>query len=297
MDMRIVTRPDFDGVVCAVLLKEALNTHSEIQWIQPNDIQNGSADIQSRDVIANLPFDPRCALWFDHHFSNALTIPFNGLFRIAPSAAGLVYEYFNDQLNSRFDELVRETDKIDSGQLALDEIRHPERHPYVILAMASSFEAKPRVPFCNHLVELLRQQNINDILKDDEVADRCQEVIAANKAYETYLRNHTRLQGGVSITDFRNFEHPPEGNRFLIYSLFPEAYVNVKLFNEASAISVKLGHSIVNRKCRVNVGELMAAYGGGGHRGAGACRLEPLQADEQLSEIIEILKNNLPNET
>jgi len=297
MDMRIVTRPDFDGVVCAVLLQEALNANSEIQWIQPNDIQNGSADIQSRDVIANLPYDPRCALWFDHHISNALTIPIKGLFRIAPSAAGLVYEYFKDQLNSRFDELVSETDKIDSGQLTMDEILHPERHPHVILAMASSFEAKPRIPFCNRLVEMLRQQSIDDILNDNEVADRCQDVITANKAYATHLRNHTGLQGGVSISDFRNFEHPPEGNRFLVYSLFPESYVNVKLFNEGSKTNVKLGHSIVNRKCRVNVGELMAAYGGGGHRGAGACRLEPLQAAEQLSKIIEILGKNLPNET
>lgn len=296
MDMRIVTRPDFDGVVCAVLLEEALHTNSQIQWIQPNDIQNGSFDIQSRDVIANLPYDPRCALWFDHHVSNALSIPFKGLFRIAPSAAGLVYEYFKEQLNSRFDELVHKTDIIDSGQLTLDEILHPERHPYVLLAMATSYTTRPQIPFCNRLVQLLRQHTIDDILSDKQVVDHCRDVLTANKAYETHLRNHTRLQGGVSITDFRNFENPPQGNRFLVYSLFPSTYVNMKLFYEGSNISVKLGHSIFNHSCKVNVGKLMADYGGGGHRGAAAGRLEPRRATEQITEIIEILQKNQPND-
>lgn len=294
--MRIVTRPDFDGVVCAVLLEEALNTHSEIQWIQPNDIQNNSFVVQSQDVIANLPFEPGCALWFDHHVSNAITIPFKGLFRIAPSAAGLIYEYFNGQLDSRFDELVRRTDLIDSGQLTLDETLHPERHPYILLAMATSFETEPQIPFLNHLVQLLRQHSIDEVLNDEMVAGRCLEVITANKAYEAHLRSHTQLQGGVSITDFRNFEHPPEGNRFLVYSVFPESYVNMKIFNKESKIHIKLGHSIFNRSCQINVGKLMARYGGGGHHGAGACRLEPQQADEQLYEIIEILKKNHPND-
>lgn len=296
MDMRIVTRPDFDGVVCAVLLKEALNIRSEIQWIQPNDIQNSSFAIHSRDVIANLPYDARCALWFDHHVSNALTIPYNGLFRIAPSAAGLIYEYYKNQLNSRFDELVRQTDKIDSGQLTLDEVLYPQRYPYVLLSMTTSLVTRPRIPFCNRLVEMLRQNTIDEILGDKEVADRCRDVITANKAYETHLRNHTRLQGGISITDFRNLDHPPEGNRFLVYSLFPETYANVKLFHQGSHISIKLGHSIFNSSCRVNVGKLLVKYGGGGHRGAGAGRLAPQQAAKQLAEIIEVLVANQPNE-
>jgi hypothetical protein len=224
-----------------------------------------------------------------------LNIPYEGLFRIAPSAAGLIYEFYQEQLNSRFDELVRQTDKIDSGQLTLDEILNPERHPYVLLSMTTSFETKPLISFCNRLVELLRQHTIDTILEDRTIADRCRDVITANKTYEIHLRNHTRLQGGLSITDFRNLDHPPEGNRFLVYSLFPETYANMKLFHEGSRISVKLGHSIFKRSCRVNIGKLLADYGGGGHRGAGACRLAPQQADKQIVEIIEVLVANRPN--
>lgn len=89
--MRIITRPDFDGVVCAALLKEVYGEDTCVEWIQPNDIQNGAVTIHHQDVIANLPFDPRCGMWFDHHVSNAVAVPFEGLFRIAPSAAGLVF--------------------------------------------------------------------------------------------------------------------------------------------------------------------------------------------------------------
>lgn len=296
MEMRIITRPDFDGVVCAVLLKEAITTDPVLQWTQPNDIQNGSFSVQTRDVIANLPFDPRCALWFDHHISNAVTTPFEGLYRVAPSAAGLVYEYYKERLNSRFDELVRQTDKIDSAQLTMDEILYPEQHPYVILSMAASFEPRTHIPFCNRLVSLLRRLPIQDIVADQEVTQRCRRVIAANKTYLVHLKGHTTMQGGVAITDFRGLPTMPEGNRFLVYSLFPQSFVNIKLYYEGPKIGIKVGHSIINRSCRINVGRLMAAYGGGGHFGAGACRLEPPLAPTQLIEIINILSANQPND-
>ena len=179
--MRIVTRPDFDGVVCAVLLKEAVNTTDPIQWIQPNDIQHGSFRVRAGDVIANLPYDPRCTLWFDHHVSNAVTDDFEGLFRIAPSAAGLVYEYFQDKLKHRFDELVVQADKIDSGQLTLEETLHPERHPYVLISMTTAFDLGSDVAFCNHLVDLLIRNSIDAILDDAVVAQRCREVVSANQ--------------------------------------------------------------------------------------------------------------------
>ena len=296
MEMRIITRPDFDGVVCAVLLKQVLKIESTLQWIQPNDIQNGLFHIQPNDIIANLPYDPRCALWFDHHISNAVEIPFKGLFRVAPSAAGLIFEYYQDRLDAKYTELIKQTDRIDSAELTLDEILHPERYPYVILSMATSFDPNSHIPFCNYLVELLSSQDIVSVMADPVVSKRCRQVEEANAAYKVHLKTHTRSRKGVSITDFRGLKKTPEGNRFLIYSLFPETYVNIKCFDEGPNVSVKVGHSILNKTCRINVGKLMAAYGGGGHRGAGACRLKAAIAAERLEEIIQILVNNQPND-
>ena len=93
--MRIVTRPDFDGIVCAVLLFEALDIKEPVAWVEPNDVQKGLVKIQSEDIVANLPYSKGCALWFDHHFTNQINKPFKGAFRIAPSAAGIIFELNN----------------------------------------------------------------------------------------------------------------------------------------------------------------------------------------------------------
>jgi hypothetical protein len=296
MMQRIISRPDFDGVVCAVLLKEALGQNLPVIWTQPNEMQNGQVQVLPDDIIANLPIYGECALWFDHHISNEIQRPYKGLYRVAPSAAGLVYEYFNANLGSRFDDLVANTDKIDDAQLTLDEILYPERYPYILVSMTVSAGPSGAEAFCDHLIELLRTHSIERVLADPLVKQRCERVIAENRAYETHLKQHTKVQDTVSITDFRELDPVPNGNRFLVYSLFPETVVNMKIYNERNKTVVKIGHSIVNRNCRVNVGCLLANFGGGGHRGAGAGRLEHSQADQKISEILGILIENKPVE-
>lgn len=297
MCKRIITRPDFDGVVCAVLLKEALGHEISVVWAQPGQLQHGELAVEPQDVVANLPLSGQVALWFDHHVSNEVEHPFNGLFRIAPSAAGLVYEYFKDRLDGRFDELVRQADKIDAAQLTLDEIKHPERYPYVLLSMTIYTRQASDNAYCDLLVRLLGTLPIDQVLMDDTVRRRCDAAVAANVAYKKDLLDHTCLQGHVSISDFRGLSTAPSGNRFLVYSLFPEAVVNVKLFEDGPYVVVKLGHSIVNRGCNVNVGRLLARYGGGGHRGAGACRAEKERSGPVIGEIIDVLTRNASDES
>ena len=292
MIQRIITRPDFDGVVCAVLLREALKAELPICWSQPNEMQSGRVEVGPEDIIANLPLHGQCALWFDHHVSNETQLPFKGRYRIAPSAARLIYEYYAAELAPRFDTLVGQTDKIDDAQLNLDEINHPERYPYILASMTIPGEPSQQGPFCNHLVELLQTSRIEQVLADPVVKQRCDQVAIENKSYETQLRLHTRLADAVSITDFRHLNPVPNGNRFLVYSLFPEAVVNMRIFNENEKVAVKIGHSIVNRNCRVNIGCLLADYGGGGHKGAGACRLDPENADRIIADILQILIDN-----
>jgi oligoribonuclease NrnB/cAMP/cGMP phosphodiesterase (DHH superfamily) len=293
--MRIVTRPDFDGIVCAVLLLEALDIKHPVIWVEPNFVQKGLVDIQNEDIIANLPYDERCALWFDHHYTNQIDTPFKGAFKIAPSAAGVIFDYYKNRLQQDYSELVQRADKIDSADLTLDEVLHPENYPYVLLSLTISDE-----PYWNKLVELFRKYDIRQVLIDSEVKQRCQSVVAQNDRYVDFVKKHTSINQNVSITDLRELDKTPGGNRFLVYSLFPDTVANVRIRYEdkdKETIVVNVGHSIFNPNCNVNVGLMLAQFDGGGHRGAGSARFHVSRADDYIPEMINILLKNENNET
>jgi hypothetical protein len=297
--MRIVTRPDFDGVVCAVLLRDALKTELPILWVEPGDVQQGRVDVQPGDIVANLPFHTNCAMWFDHHFSNTAGRPFKGLFEMAPSAAGLVQRYFADRLTRDFDELVRETDKIDAAALSEDEVQYPENYPYVLLSMTVSGRRSEDEPYWNRLVSFLHTGTMDDVMADPEVRRRCAQVVNDNRRYRDYLRQCTTVKGVVAVTDFRPLKETPQGNRFLVYSMFPETVVQMKIRRadrDPERVIVSVGHSIFNRNCKVNVGALLARHRGGGHPGAGSCSLPALHSEAAIAAILEILMRNTPLE-
>ncbi|MBU0699009.1 MAG: exopolyphosphatase, partial [Proteobacteria bacterium] len=293
--MRIVTRPDFDGVVCAALLYEAEKITKPVKWAQPNDMQSGLVDVQKGDIIANLPYDERCALWFDHHYTNRVHKPFKGMFKLAPSAASIIYEYYKDKFRRDYSELIKKTDKIDSADLSVDEVLHPEKHPYLLLSMTIFGHAETDESYWNRLVELLRKFPIDKVLDDPDVKERCRTVVEQNKQYQGYLKKHTRLMQHVCVTDFRSLDNVPEGNRFLVYALFPEAVVSAKIRFEDEGrekVAVSVGHNIFNRNCNVNVGLMLSKFEGGGHREAGSCRFHVSKANAYIPEIIEILLEN-----
>jgi oligoribonuclease NrnB/cAMP/cGMP phosphodiesterase (DHH superfamily) len=295
--MRIVTRPDFDGIVCAALILEAENVSSPVKWVSPGDMQKGNVDIHPGDIIANLPYHPNCSLWFDHHFSNRIRYKTKGLFEIAPSAAGLVFKYYQNKLQKDFTKLVAETDKIDSANLSLNEILTPEKYPFVLLSMTIQDHIPSDEPYWNNVLDLLRKEDIETILSDTEVRKRSKIVIHENIAYKTLLEKHTHLLERVAISDFRELDSMPYGNRFLVYSMYPEAVVSVKIGFEnprKENVIVKVGHSILNRNCRINVGQMLSYFDGGGHKGAGSCTFPVDKADEYLPKIIDILRENEP---
>jgi len=297
--MRIVTRPDFDGIVCAVLLYEAMDIRGPVKWVEPNALQRGIVDIRKGDIIANLPYDDRCSFWFDHHYTNRIYRSFKGVFKIAPSAAGIIFNHYKDRFKRDYSELVTATDKIDAAELSLDEVLHPEKHGYVMLSMTVVNGGEPDEAYWNKLIGLLRKYDLRRILDDPEIKRRCRQVIELNEKYTAYLKKNTRLEKHVSITDFRNLENIPAGNRFLVYSLFPESVVNLKIRYEKknkAMTAVNIGHSIFNRRCNVNAGLLLADFGGGGHRGAASTRFESSKEDIYLPQIIDALQKNENNE-
>ena len=298
--MRIVTRPDFDGIVCAVLLYEAMDIREPVKWVEPNALQRGLVDIRKGDIIANLPYADRCSFWFDHHYTNRIYRPFNGVFKIAPSAAGIIFNHYRDRFQRDFSKLVTATDKIDAAELSLDEVLHPEKHGYVLLSMTVVNGGEPDEPYWHRLIDLLRKYDLQGVLDDPEIKQRCGQVIDLNEKYAVYLKKNTRLDKHVSITDFRKLENIPAGNRFLVYSLFPDSVVNLRIRYEKKnkeMTAVNIGHSIFNRRCNVNAGLLLADFGGGGHRGAASTRFESSNADTYLPQIIDALQKNENNET
>ena len=294
MPTRIITRPDFDGIACAVLLRAVSKSNLPILWVEPNDIDRGKIEVKEGDVIANLPYDTSCSLWFDHHKTNKIESEFIGSFKVAPSAASVIMEYYSDEL-SRFSELVFYADKIDSATLTSEEILSPEKHPYIILSMTLHGDSKNDFEYCNWLVEKLAKQDIQEIITADIVRDRIDAFVKQNDTLKSFIIKNATHHDGVALIDTRGKPDMPRGNKFMIYSLFPDTHVSVhvrrdKRNDNCDVISV--GHSIINRTCNVHAGNLVAAYSGGGHQGAGSCSFGVEKTDEILSEIMEILVCN-----
>ncbi len=298
--IRIVTRPDFDGIVCAAMILEAHEAKTDsipIAWLEPSQIQHDSADIRQGDILANLPFDSRCSVWFDHHVSNDIKQDIDGLFRIAPSAAGLVYEYYKDKgkITRNFNELIQETDIIDAALLSRDQVLHPEEYPYILLSMSIKNRDESDPPYWKSLVNALRSKTINEIHEDPTVRQRCQQVVEENRVYESVLKQYTRIHGNICVTDFRELERAPSGNRFLPYSIFEDCVASMKIrydHHDKNTVLVSVGRSIFNKGSKVNIGKLLTKYGGGGHAGAGGCSMARNVAQKNIDEIIEIMKAN-----
>ena len=293
--MRLVTRADLDGLACSLIISDNEGI-DELVLIEPQKLTDRLLEIQSGDIVANLPYAPGCGKWFDHHLltpSNP-TPPddFDGVYRQAPSAARLVWEYYGE--DPRYRELIEETDRFDSAQLSREDVLQPQG--YVLLG----FTVDPRTGFGDddgffrRCLEWLRHEPVRQVLLEPEVGDRIVQMFEQNEEFCWLLMDHSQSQANVVFTDLRGVENPPPGNRFLIYTLFPEANVSVRAEWEEGRerVMLKVGHSIFDRSCQTSVGELMSGYGGGGHRGAGSAPLGLLEADVKILEIIETLRTN-----
>ena len=290
--MRLITRADFDGITCGVLL----TTQEPIDrflFIEPKFMQDGEVDVKSDDIIANLPYNPACYLWFDHHITNQISSPLRGGFRIAPSAARVVFEYYPQESLKKYEELLSETDRIDSGSLNLSDILHPER--YVLLSFTIDPTNQTDEPYWIELVHLLRDQPFLSVMENPGVKDRCQQVLDDFKIYRTLVLKNSRQEENIVITDLRGINFKGKENRFLVYSLFPEANISLKIFEDTQRrgrTGISLGKNIFNKTSSVNIGELLSHYGGGGHQGAGSCRVPDEKVDKVLTEIMKALKKS-----
>lgn len=293
--MRLITRADLDGLTCAILLQEVENIE-EVDFAHPKDVQDGKVEITKNDILANLPHDSRVGLWFDHHVSQAdkSSADTEGSFAVKPSAARVIVDHYKSPKFKRYEELMIATDRLDSAQLMMDDVLRPKGWILVGYTLDPRTGLGAFKDYFLHLMQLARTKSIEEIVADPQVQERVARVAAEDTKFKEHLVADSRVDGNVIITDVRGKKGLPSGNRFLVYTIFPEANVSVRVADGRAGefVSVQVGHSIFNRTCRTNVGELMAKYGGGGHFGAGTCQPKPQDADRVVGEIVDTLKKN-----
>lgn len=296
--MRLLTRSDFDGICCAVLLKE-LGLMDEMVYAHPKDLQDGKIAVASNDILANVPYVSGCGLWFDHHSSEHERLEiggYEGSSKSAPSAARVVSDYYGADKFSRFKEMLEYVDRVDSGQLTEYEILSPTGwvllgficDPRTGLGYHKSYRIS-NLAYMNDLVEHIRTKSIDEILTLPDTRERIERYRANDQKAREFLCETSRVCGSVLVTDARGADDIPPSNRFLIYSLYPETNISIRMIDGRGKefVAISVGYSITNRTATVDVGSLMLKYGGGGHRKVGTCQVPYDQADRVLTELIE----------
>jgi nanoRNase/pAp phosphatase (c-di-AMP/oligoRNAs hydrolase) len=303
--MRLVTRSDFDGLVCAMLFKK-LNMADDMKFVHPKDMQDGLIEVSENDILANVPYVAGCGLWFDHHSSELARmgekVEFKGETRIAPSAARVVYDYYGGKETfGDIDDIMRGVDKADSAQFSKDDILNPSGWDLLSFIMdARTGLGRYRdytisnYQLMEELVEHCAAKSVHEIMELPDVKERVARYFELDALYREMLQTYTRTEGNVIITDLRDVETIYPGNRFMVYALYPEQNSSIWIVdgrNKQNCVFA-CGHSIVNRSSKTNIGNLMLQNGGGGHHAAGTCQVDYENAEEVLKKIVETMRTD-----
>ncbi len=307
--MRLITRSDFDGLACAVFLKE-VGMINEFTFTHPKDLQDGLIEVTHNDVLANVPFVEGCGFWFDHHSSEderkAYTGKYKGVSKPSPSAAHVIYDYLGGKERfPQYDDLLDAVDKVDSANLTRDEVLNPYEHPWILLG----FIMDPRTglgrfrnfrisnyQLMEKLVDWCRVMSIQEIMALPDILERVELYKEQTEKFTDMIFEHTVVEDSVIITDLRGVDPIYSGNRFIIYSVFPEQNISVWIVNGkgGKGCSAAVGYSIINRTAKVDVGSLMLKYNGGGHKVVGTCQFSdeemPTGLPKMLAELKELNK-------
>ena len=300
--MRLVTRSDFDGLVCGALLLEA-GIIDHWKFAHPKDLQDGLVEVNADDCLANVPYVEGCGLWFDHHSSEherlALAGKYKGESRITPSCARIIYEYYGGgEKFSHFDEMMVAVDKVDSGNLTIDEIQHPTgwiligflMDPRTGLGRWRNFSIS-NYQLMEKLLEACHSMTAEEILELSDVKERVDVYFEQTEKFMEMVKKYTTTDGNLLISDLRGVDPIYSGNRFLIYSMYPEQNVSAWIVSGrgGKGCSAAVGYSILNKTCTLDVGSLMLKYNGGGHKKVGTCQFSDEIMETDLPKMLKEL--------
>ena len=306
--MRLVTRSDFDGLVCAMLLRE-LDMIGDIKFVHPKDVQDGKVEITENDITTNLPFDPRVGLAFDHHETELIRTDedeFQGKFICiggAKSAARVVYEYYGgkDKFKTVTEEILEAVDKGDSADFTKEEILNPTGWVLMDFLMDARTGLGRfhdfRISNYDLMMELIDycvNHSIDEVLALPDVKERVDLYFEQQELFKKQLEEVVKIEGKVAVIDLRPLETIYAGNRFMVYAMWPEVEISVHVawgFKKQNT-AVMIGKSIINKAGTLDIGQLCLDYGGGGHPNAGTCQLDNDKVDEMLPDIIAMLNTH-----
>jgi len=301
--MNLLTRSDFDGLACAALLKD-IGMIETYKFVHPKDIQDGLVEVTSNDILANVPFVQGCGLWFDHHASeeermSVDKLQFEGSVEYVDSAARVIYDYYKGKYDmSKFDIMLEAVDKVDAAKLTADEILNPTgwimlgfvMDPRTGLGRFRNFTIS-NYQLMEKLIDLCCEKSIEEIMVDSDVIERIDVYNQQSTLFIEMLNTHTYTKGNVIVTDLRNVDTIYAGNRFMIYSLYPEQNISIWIVDGRNKMNcpIAVGYSILNRSATVNVGSVLLSYGGGGHKQVGTCQVDYDDCDRVVAELVEKL--------
>jgi len=297
---RLVTRSDFDGLVCAVLLKQ-LNLIDDIKFVHPKDMQDGIIDITSNDIVTNLPYVQDAHLVFDHHLSETIRNQGERQNHIidpdAPSAARVVWEYYGgeDTFPKEWLDMMEAVDKGDSAQFNRDEVLDSTGWNLLNFLMDARTGLgrfrEFRISNYNlmmDLIEYCKNHSIEEILALPDVEERIELYREHENLFKEQIQRCATVHNNLVFLDLTDEEVIYAGNRFVIYALYPNCNISIhKMWGFQKQNTVfATGKSIFDRSSKTNVGELMLKYGGGGHKAAGTCQIENDKATQVQQELI-----------
>lgn len=298
---RLITRSDFDGLVCAVLLKH-LNLIDDIKFVHPKDMQDGKVEVSEKDITTNLPYVHGVHLAFDHHFSETLRNPGERTNHIihpeAPSAARVVYDHYGGRsaFPADWDEMMAAVDKGDAAQFNREEVLNPDKWDLLNFLMDARTGLgrfrEFRISNYNLMMDLIdycRNHRIEQIMELPDVKERVETYQEHTAKCKEQIRRCSQLHGNLVVLDLRNEDVIFAGNRFVIYAMYPEINISIHVLwglKQQNTVFAT-GKSILNRSSKTNIGALMLEYGGGGHENAGTCQVDNDKAEQVLATLIQ----------
>ncbi|MFG0607064.1 exopolyphosphatase [Vibrio mimicus] len=298
---RLVTRSDFDGLVCAVLLKN-IELIDDIQFVHPKDMQDGKIPITDRDIVTNLPFVSSAHLVFDHHVSETIRNkgdhPNHIINPNAPSAARVVWDYYGGEKTFPFEwlEMMDAVDKGDSAQFSRDEVLDSTGWNLLNFLMDARTGLGRfrnfRISNYNLMMALIDHcsyASIDEILHLPDVRERVELYREHETLFKEQIQRCGKVHDNLVLLDLTEEEIIYAGNRFIIYALYPQCNISIhKMWGfQKQNIVFATGKSIFDRSSKTNVGELMLKYGGGGHAAAGTCQIAIEEADRVEQALIK----------
>lgn len=304
--MRLLTRSDFDGLMCAVLLRD-LNLFDEKKFVHPKDMQDGLIEVSDQDISTNLPYVEGIGLAFDHHLSEVSRVgesrPNHIIDPNAMSAARVVYNYYKqgDNLHRISDEIMEAVDKADAAQYSLEEILNPQGWTLMNFLMdartglgrfrdftISNYQLMMK------LVDFCLDHPIEEVLELPDVKERVSLYFEQQELFKQQIEKVHKIHGKTVVLYLKDEEPIYAGNRFMVYAMYPETEISIHVMwgLKKQNTVLTIGKSIINKNSQANIGEICLRYGGGGHKNAGTCQIPNDKVEEILPEVLKALEEN-----